>query len=164
MDVQQNFEPDLLIDGYISRMFGPKGAEEYHASLLGRASQPIQWFFILPEFPGIFFATPPPTVQSGQQGWAIDYVTKDTGPVIPQQIWTPRKTADAQRYVYNEQLRPPIFFVHKDRTGLGLSLIDAAGGNCMSLRDADQPAGVGTSTHAQIRINVSYIPKAIARV
>jgi hypothetical protein len=165
MNVQQDFGSDLLIDGYVSNMFGPKGAEDYHASLLGRASQHIQWF-ILPAFPGIFFATPPPMVQSGQQAWAIDYVIKDkdTGPVIPQQIWTPRKSADAQRYVHNEQLRPPIFFVHKDGRGLGLSLIDAAGGNCMSLRDADKPAGVGTTTHAQIRINVSYIPKVIARL
>ncbi|KAH9954548.1 hypothetical protein BC827DRAFT_1143511 [Russula dissimulans] len=75
------------------------------------------------------------------------------GPVIPQQIWAPRKPSDAQRYVYHEQLHPPIFFVHKDGEGLGLPLTDAAAGNCMHLRGAEQAARVGTTTHAQIRIN-----------
>jgi hypothetical protein len=166
MDAQQNFEPDLLIDGYVSRMFGPEDAEKYHASLLGRELRQIQWYTILPEFPGIFFATPPgpPSIESGQQGWAIDCVIKDTGLVIPQQIWAPRKTADAQRYVHNEQLHPPIFFVHKDGRSLGLPLMQASGGNCMSLRGADQPAGLGSSrTHAQIRIKVSYISAFVAR-
>jgi hypothetical protein len=164
MDAQQNFEPDLLIDGYVSRMFGPKDAESYHASLLRREPQHIQWYTILPEFPGIFFATPPPAMESGQQGLAIDYVIKYTGPVIPQRIWAPRKMADAQRYVHNEQLRPPIFFVHRDGRGLGLPLVDASAGNCMSLRSADQPAGLSPSTtHAQIRINVSHSSAFISR-
>jgi hypothetical protein len=67
MDAQQKFEPDLLIDGYISCMFGPQDAEAYYASLLGREPRRIT---IPPEFPGIFFATPPPVarVQSDQQG------------------------------------------------------------------------------------------------
>jgi hypothetical protein len=163
MDAQRDFEPDLLIDGYVSRMFGPKVAESYHASLLGRDPQHIQWYTILPEFPGIFFATPPPVMESDQQGLVIDYVIKDTGLVIPQQIWAPRKMADAQRYVHNEQLRSPIFFVHRDGRSLGLPLMDASGGNCMSLRGANQPAGLSPSTHAQIRINVSYISAFVAR-
>src|SRR5579863_4704988 len=140
-----HFEPELLIDGYISRMFGPQGAQAYHASLLGREPQHLQQYTALPESPGIFFATPPPVIGSNQQSCAIDYVPKDTGPVIPQQIWAPRKTADEQRYVRNEQLRPPIFFVHKDGRSLGIPLTEAAGGNCMSLRGADQPAGVGST-------------------
>ena len=161
MDTQQNFEPDLLIDGYISRTFRPRDAEAYHASLLRREPQHIQWYTILPEFPGIFFATPPAGTEPDQQGWAIDYVIKDTGLVIPQQIWAPRKAADAQRYVH--ELRPPIFFVHRDGRSLGLPLMEASGGNCMSLRGADQLAGLGQSAHAQIRINVSYISAFVAR-
>ena len=156
MDPQQNIQRDLLIDGYISHMFSPRDAETYHSSLLRREPQHIQ-SFIVPQSPGVFFAAPPPGLESDQQGWAIDYVTKDTGMVIPQQIWAPRKLSDAQRYVHHEQLRPPIFFVHRDDRGLGLSLIEAAAGNCMCLRGAEQPAGIGLSTHTQIRINVSYI-------
>ena len=165
MGTQQNFELDLLIDGYISHTFGSRDAETYHASLLGRNVQHIQWYTILPESPGIFFAAPPPppATESDQQRWAIDYAVKDTGLVVPQQIWAPRNSADAQRYVHNEQLRPPVFFVHKDGRSLGLPLIDASGGNCLSLRSADQPAGLGPSSHAQIRINVSYISAFVAR-
>jgi len=152
--------PDLLIDGYLSHMFSPRDAETYHLSLLGRESRPIPWHVILPE--EIFFAAPPPGVEPNQETWAIDYGIKDTGLVIPQQIWTPRKPSDEQRYVHHEQLRPPIFFAQKDGS-LGLPLKAAAAGNCMCLRDAGRVAGVGPSSHAQIRINVSSILPSQAR-
>jgi len=147
---------DLLIDGYLSHMFGPRDAETYHVSLLGRrSSQLIQWHITLPE--GIFVAAPP-AGQESNQDWAIDYAIKDAGVVIPQQIWAPRNQSDAQRYVRHEQLRPPIFFVLRDGESLGLPLRDAAAGNCMGLRGAsEQVASVGRSSHAQIRINVSSI-------
>ena len=152
-------DSDLLIDGYLSQMFSSCDAEKYHISLLGRESHLIQRHVILPE--GNFLATPPPTpppgLESNQEAWAIDYAINDTGRVIPQQIWAPRKPADEQRYVRHEQLRPPIFFVLKDGRSLGLPLIEAAAGDCMRLRDAGQVAGVGPSSHAQIRISVSSI-------
>ena len=94
MDTQQNFEPELLIDGYISRMFGPQAAQAYYVSLLGIEPQHVQHYTAIPESPGIFFATPPPVIGSDQQSWAIDYVIRDTGPVIPQQIWAPRITTN----------------------------------------------------------------------
>jgi len=147
--------PDLLIDGYLSQMFGPLDAEKYHVSLLRRESKPIQWYFILPG--RIFFAAPPSGQESNQEDWPIDYAIKDMGLVIPQQIWTPRKAADAQRYVHHEQLRPPIFFVLNNGANLGLPLKAAAAGDCMSLQGAEEVAGVGPSSHAQIRINVSSI-------
>lgn len=152
--------PDLLIDGYLAHMFSPRDAEKYHLSLLGRESQPISWHVIRPE--EIFFAAPPPVVEPNQETWAIDYATKDTGLVIPQQIWAPRKPSDEQRYVRHGQLRPPIFFALKDGS-LGLPLKAAAAGNCMCLRDADRVAGVGPSSHAQIHINVSSILPSQAR-
>jgi len=142
--------PDLLIDGYLSHMFTPRDAEKYHVSLLRR--EPIQSHFSLPE--RSFFAAPPAGFESNQEAWAIDYAIKDTGVVIPQQIWAPRKAADAQRYVHHEQLRPPIFFVPNDGRSLGLPLRAAVAGNCMSLQGAEQAAGVGPTSHAQIRINV----------
>ena len=149
---------DLLIDGYVSHMFGPRNAEAYFSSLLMREPQHIQWHPIHPE--GIFRAAAPSGLesnQSNQEGWAIDYAIKDTSLVILQQIWTPRKPSDEQRYVHHEQLRPPIFFALNDSTSLGLSLREAAVGNCSCLRGAQQAAHVGPSSHAQIRINVSSI-------
>jgi len=151
----------LFPHGYLSYMFSPLDAEKYHLSLLGKDSKPIPWHVILPE--KIFFAAPPPGVEPNQETWAIDYAMKDTGLVIPQQIWTPRKQSDEQRYVRHEQLRPPIFFALKDGS-LGLPLKVAAAGDCTCLRDANQAARVGPSSHAQIRINVSSNLPSQARV
>ena len=146
--------PDLLVDGYLSHMFGPLDAEMYHTSLLGTSSDLIPRHAMPPE--GIFVAATPPGVESNQGAWEIDYAIKDAGVVIPQQIWSPRNPADAQRYVHHEQMRPPIFFALKDGS-LGLPLTAAAAGNCMYLRGAKQVAAIGQGAHAQIRINVSYI-------
>ena len=146
--------PDLLIDGYLSQMFGPLNAEKYYVSLLKRESKSIQWSFI-PE--RIFFAAPPSGLESNQEAWLIDYAVKDIGWVIPQQLWAPRNAADVRRYVHHEQLRPPTFFVLNDGANLGLPLKAAAAGDCMSLRNAEQAAGVRPSLHTQIRINVSSI-------
>jgi len=157
--------PHLLIDGYLAKMFSPRGAEEYHTSLLRREPQLIQWHAngnVLAS-PHIVFTAPPPGLESDEPEhvWTIDLPTRDTGPVIPQQIWTPRKPSDTQRYVYNEQLElhPPVFFVHRDDEGLGLPVTEAAAGNCMHLRGAEQAARVGSSTHAQIRINWRGYPE-----
>ena len=164
IDSQHSCE-DLLIDGYVSHTFGPRHAETYFCSLLGRESLHIQWHVIIPE--GIFWAATPPGLQSNQdnqEGWAIDYAIKDSGSVIPQQIWAPRKPSDAQRYLHHEQLRPPIFFVQKDGGSLGLSLREAAVGNCSFLRGAQEAAPVGPSSHVQIRINVSSILTFVVRI
>jgi hypothetical protein len=167
MDQQQSIERQLWIDGYLAHMFGPRDAEAYHASLLRREPRFIQWYTNVLESPGIFFAAPPPELESDEpeHDWTIDLAARDipVGPVIPQQIWAPRKPSDAQRYVYHEQLHPPIFFVHKDDEGLGLPLTDAAAGNCMHLRGAEQAARVGTTAHAQIRINVRTLSTLIVR-
>ena len=156
---------ELLIDGYVSHMFCPRDAEAYFSSLLRREPRHIQWHTILPE--GIFCAATPPGLESNQdnqEGWAIDYAIRDTGSVIPQRIWAPRRPSDEQRYVLREQLRPPIFFVQKDGGSLGLSLREAAVGNCSFLRGAQEAAPVGPSSHVQIRINVSSILTFVVRV
>lgn len=158
MDPQQNTQPQLLIDGHIAHMFGPQGAEAYHASLLKRESRFIRWHINVSEFPVIPFAAPPPPgLDSNQDDWVIDYATRDMGQVIPQEIWAPRKQSDAQRFVINEQLRAPIFFIDRNGQSLGLPLKAAAAGDCMRLRGANQTALVGSSNHAQIRINVGSI-------
>ncbi|KAI0247755.1 hypothetical protein BJV78DRAFT_897257 [Lactifluus subvellereus] len=148
----EHVQLQLLIDGYIAHMFGPKDAEGYHVSLLGRESRLINWYTRVSPSLKIFFAAPPHGLDTNQYDWAIDYAISHAGLVIPQQIWAPRNQSDAQRYVHHEQLRPPIFFVRKSGN-LGLPLIEAAAGSCMSLRGADQTAPVGPGAHAQIRIN-----------
>ena len=158
MDQQQNVQRhgDLCIDGYISQMFDPRVADEYHVSLLRREPGQIQLETDVAGT-GAFLATPPPGSTSGQHGWVVDYAVKDTGPVIRQKLWAPKKSSDKLRWVDHEQLHPPIFFIHKNGRDLGLPLKEAAGGNCMRLRGAEEAAPVGSRAHAQIRINVSLI-------
>ena len=149
---------DLLIDGYVSHMFGPRDAEAYF-SLVTNKPQHTLWEIIIPS-EGIFYAPSPFVLGSDQHNhgaWAADYVVKDTDSVVPQHIWTARRPPDELRYVHHGTLRPPIFFAHEDRRSLGLSLRVAAAGNCMCLRGAEQIAPVGPSSHITIRINVSSI-------
>ena len=147
---------DVLIDGYISHMFGPQVADEYYVSLLRREPGQVQWHADVADT-GAFLATPPPGLTSGQHDWVVDYVVKDTGPVIRQKIWAPRKASDKRRWVDHVQLNPPIFFIHDNgQDDLGLPLREAAGGNCMGLRGAEEAVPVGSMAHVQIRINVSF--------
>jgi hypothetical protein len=150
-NVQTAVQRDLFIDGYIAQMFDPQVAEEYH----GREPGHIQLQADVTGT-GAFLATPPPG-PAGQHGWVIDYEVRVRGPVIRQKMWAPRNPSDRLRWVDHEQLHPPIFFIHKNGQDLGLPLQEAAGGNCMCLRGAEEAAPVGTSAHAQIRINVSSI-------
>ncbi|KAI9454484.1 hypothetical protein BJY52DRAFT_725412 [Lactarius psammicola] len=147
--------PQLLIDGYIATTFGPRDTELYHSVLLRRECRLLQ-SYNLTEYPGIFFAMPPlrPDFDSRQQQtpWVIDYTVRNQGTVIKQQIYVPRSQ--------NEFLSPPIFFVHRNGV-LGVPLNRAAGGDCLSLQGASDPARLGAtcSTHAQIRINWhGYLP------
>ena len=143
----------LLVDGYLAHTFGPRDAETYHSILLRRDSR-FLGPYNLPERPEIFFAAsplrldlnpPPPQTQ-----WAIDRAVRYGGTVIQQRIWLAQNQ--------NVFLRPPIFFVHNNGA-LGLSLNQARGGNCVSLRGASYraPFDASCGNHAQIRINVSFV-------
>ena len=156
---QHIFQCDLFIDGYIAQMFGPPDAEAYFAvSLLKREPRHIQWHI---DVTGAFLAAPPPELAGDRDDWVIDYVVRSAGPVIQQRIWAPKKSSDKVRRV---DLDPPIFFIQKNGRDLGLPLVEAAGGNCMSLRGAEEETPVGPSAHAQIRINVSSISAFIVRI
>ena len=145
----------LPLDGYIAHMFTPKDAEMYLVDLLKRAhSSRIQW---RTDVTGAVLAAPPAGLMSDEHDWVIDYAVRDTGPVIQQKIWTPKKMSDKARWVDHEQRNCPIFFIHSNGQDLGLPLIEAAGGNCMCLRGAEEAAPVGRNFHIQIRINVSLI-------
>ena len=139
----------LLVDGCISNMFGPRDAEAYQSTLLRRGAGPLQEYNA-PGYPRTFFAMPSPGPFVNQQTpWVIDYVIGDMGTVVPQKLWSPR--------LRHEFLRPPIFFFRKNEGRLGLPLNQAAGGNCMYLLGASHPAPLGENcgNHAQIRISVS---------
>ena len=151
---EQKIQRDFFIDGYIAHTFGPQDAQEYHDSLLGSEPGQIQFQADVADT-GVFLATPPAGSTSGQHDWVVDHVVKDLGPVIRQKLWTPKKPSDKLRWVDHEQLHPSIFFIHKNGRGLGLRLKEAAGGDCMCLLGAEEAAPVGSSAHAQIRINVS---------
>ena len=153
---------DLFVDSYTAIMFGPRYSTAYQVSLLKkREPGEIQWHV---DATGAFWAQPPPGLAPEQHYWVIDLVARETGPVIPQQIWAPKKVSDKVRRVDHEQLYPPIFFIHKNGQDLGLPLTEAAGGNCMRLRGAELAAPVCSSSHAQIRINVSPISTFIVRI
>ena len=155
IDPQQGCQPrDLVIDGYIAQMFGPQDAEAYFVSLLKRERRHFQWHA---GGMGEFFAAHPDALASDQEDWVIDYAVRSVGPVVQQKIRAPIKTSNKVRRVDYGHLHPPIFFIRDNGLGLGLPLVEAAGGNRILLRGAQEAAPVGTSAHAQIRINVRSI-------
>ena len=86
--------------------------------------------------------------------WILDFVMRDVGTIVPQRLWTPTATSDAQRYG-TVPLNMPIFFVHTDFMTLGLPLSQAAAGACSTLLHARHPAPVGDRHTTFIRIMVS---------
>ncbi|KAI0259451.1 hypothetical protein BC834DRAFT_974254 [Gloeopeniophorella convolvens] len=151
----------LLVDGYIANMFGPLDAQGYHSSLLGVDASQLQIHANVAGWENTFLVTPPtpPNVNPRLHlpPWVLDYALVTRGTVIPQAIWTPTNQADVQRYV--QQLCLPVFFIDRYSGRPGLPLINAAGGDCGSLRGANDPAPVGPGHKAQIRINwPGYVP------
>jgi hypothetical protein len=140
-------------------MFGALGAAQYLTRLLQFDERHLQ--LILQQAPAAIFIIGP-AVQNAQPSnlianrpaWLLDYLWRNYGTVVRQLIWTPASAADAQRFG-NVLLKMPVFFVHHDRTTLGLRLAQAAAGNCEGLLNARSPAPVGNSYTAFIRINVS---------
>jgi hypothetical protein len=94
---------------------------------------------------------------ANRPAWLLDYILRDVGTVVPQRLWAPAATSDAQRYG-TVPLNMPIFFVQKDRTTFGLPLKDAASGKCSALLDTRHPAPVGTCHTTSIRIMASIFP------
>ena len=103
-----------------------------------------------------------PTVQSvhpitylnNQPAWLLDYIVRNVGTVVPQRLWSPLSSTDAQRYA-TVPLHMPIFFVLNGTVGLPLN--QAAAGDCAALLNARQPAPVGDRNTTNIRIMVSIL-------
>jgi hypothetical protein len=123
---------DLRNDGYISRMFGPAGAEQYITHLLRDDYRSLK-SINSPQWPGAFFITnviqnvSPSIHINGWPAWLLDYHIRPSGTVVPQHFWRPNNPSDARRYT-NATLNMPIFFVQHNRVDLGLNLIHAARG------------------------------------
>ncbi len=96
----------------------------------------------------------PITYIGNRPTWLLDYMVRDVGTVVPQSLWTPAATSDAQRYG-TVPLNMPIFFVQRDGMTLGLPLNQAAAGDCSALLNARAPAPVGLCHTTVIRIMVS---------
>jgi hypothetical protein len=68
----------------------------------------------------------------------LDYMLEDVGrlgTVVPQRLWSPTTTADAQRYG-TVPLIMPIFVIQRHRLTLGLPLNQAALRDCSALLNA----------------------------
>ncbi|KAH9961685.1 hypothetical protein BGW80DRAFT_1563974 [Lactifluus volemus] len=131
-------EMDLRIDGYISQMFGPAGADHYITRLLSgfdyQSLEPTN----TPQWPGAFFVTTP-TIQTrnvppfihinGWPAWLVDYQICSSGTVVPQYVWRPNLLTILPTPVATPML-----------------------GNCGMLLDAHVAALVGVCATMRIRI------------
>ena len=152
---------DLCIDGNIAQTFGPERATRYFARLLRvdprtlrptrPQARPHAFFITSPAVKN----TPPSALIDGQPAWLLDYAIRDVGTVVPQHIWSVHHPSDDQRHYKNVPLNMPIFFVHNDRVTLGLPLLRAAAGDCMTLLGVGAAPLVGDCSTTYIRINVS---------
>ncbi|KAH9166322.1 hypothetical protein EDB89DRAFT_1910744 [Lactarius sanguifluus] len=151
---------ELLVDGYISRAFNPRSAEEYFSHLL-KTNNWTELISSSPSGSGMVFLIrgasrplrPPPfMVRNGVPLWLLDYNIEHTGTVVPQTLWAPYHRNDFKQHVEDADLQLPIFFIHGNGS-LGLSLDDAANGRCRTLRDANAHSQLGGKTTTHIRIS-----------
>jgi hypothetical protein len=152
----------LYTDGYIACMIGPGRAPRYFSQLLRVNEHTFQlivsngiFLLLHPAVPNVH----PITHIGNRPAWLLDYMLQNVGTVIPQRLWSPTTTSDAQRYG-TVPLNMPIFFVQRDRTTLGLPLNLASSGNCSALVNARHPAPVGPISTLFVRIMVSRSPKS----
>jgi len=142
----------LLVDGYISKGFGPSQAERHFHCVLktntiaARQSGGNGDYFVVTSIP--------PYIQSqfpNQHAWVLDRRVMNAGTVVPQTLWIPFTVADRRRHVQNAELQMPIFFLHMDGR-LGLPLEAAVSGRCHSLLNAQYFAPLGRQTTTHIRV------------
>jgi len=140
----------VLVDGYVSKSYGPKEAERYFQSLLKSNSVPDSCrdghSFVVTSVPH-HIRTQFPT----QNAWVLDRGVMGPGTVVPQILWTPQTITDRRQHVAEAQLQLPIFFVHTNGS-LGLSLETAISGRCHNLVHAQYCAPLGPQTTTHIRI------------
>ncbi|KAI0298549.1 hypothetical protein BC826DRAFT_105406 [Russula brevipes] len=146
----------VLVDGYISRSFGPRQAEQYFCCLQktpGVSSHPASYYQGRESL--FFYAASVPrhiSVQyPGRSNWVLDRGFVAKGTVVPQTLWAPHTMTDKRQHVTDAELQMPIYFEGGDGI-LGLSLEAAASGRCHGLVDAQAfaPLGLKSTTHFRI--------------
>ena len=150
----------MYTHGYIAQTLEPFDAAQYFTRLFHMDERSLRPTF--PQgWPNAFFITSPvvhnaaPAIYVGNRpAWLLDYVLQNNGTVVPQRIWSPGTPSDSLHY-NKVSLNMPIFFVNNDRKRLGLRVVDAAAGDCMSLLNARATAPVGNCYTTSIRIKVS---------
>ncbi|KAI0060993.1 hypothetical protein BV25DRAFT_821259 [Artomyces pyxidatus] len=164
--------PDPFLDGYISNMFGPNGAEFYFSCLLKVPARSLNAVNNIHNWPGAYFVTHAPSPNPQPQAviqqqylFLLDYaVMSGLGTVVPQTIWIPSTQQDWVRHVRDAILEMPIFFVHNDGA-LGISVVNASAGNSLTLRGINNELRIGPSrTQAQLRMNWPGYPEQSRRI
>jgi hypothetical protein len=158
-------QTDLLVDGFISRTFGSRDTEKYLNLLLQepRSSNFLQRCRILCGKGAWYITRNSNLVQGLSPGFLpqavslLDYIVTDNGTVVPQIRWTPHTVTDIRQHVEEAVLQLPIFFVNRNG-GLGFRLPDTLRGCDRELRNAYDPASLGSKSTTHIRINVSRCP------
>jgi len=145
-------------NGFLVRMFGQRDAAFFIESLLKMNAADVRVVGNVPGWSNALMVQRPSThdaryaaVANNHQLWLLDFVPQPTGPVVPQQMWTPPNQSDWRRYVEQANLRMPVFFVQNNGI-IGLPLARATIGDTASLRGADGPAPLGGGHSTQIRI------------
>lgn len=149
----------LLVDGYISRTFNSRAAEEYFFRLLKRNHMPAYGVLTHPGVESRLFivdsASPHPSIRplSESQRVVLDRSLMAMGTVVPQAMWVPLTVEDKRRLVGEAELQVPIFFEGADGK-LGLSLEACAAGRCDGLANGQEVARLGQRPIINIRITV----------
>jgi hypothetical protein len=133
---------DIMVDGSISYMFGPRDAEIYFGHLLKGGIRRSQLCWNVPTCPGGCFTSQnvldaiaetssssichkrvePPKAR------LLDYDVRNLeGTVVPQALWSPQSQGAVNKYVLGATLQFPIFFVRQD-CAVGLALHEAVEG------------------------------------
>jgi hypothetical protein len=153
---------DILIDGSLSYMFGPRISGWYFEHLLkgGIRKSLLQWD--VPGWPGACFTSQASESEMGSTRHGhqpaparlLDYDVRGMGgSIVPQALWGPRGKSAKKKYVLDANLQWPVFFVRKDHT-VGLRLQEAVEGPRRALLEAQTHAPLGGRSTLHVRIKV----------
>jgi hypothetical protein len=156
---------DILVDGSISYMFGPRAAEGYFGYLLKGSIRRSQLCWDVPTWPGACL-TSQSVLNSiaetsnnichkrvGPKARLLDYDVRNLeGTVVPQTLWCPQSQGAMNKYVLDAPLQFPIFFVRQDRA-VGLALHEAVEGP-REVLGAQTYAPLGGQSTLHVRIQV----------
>jgi hypothetical protein len=166
---------DILVDGSISYMFGPRAAEVYFGYLLKGSIRRSQLCWDVPTWPGACFTSqgvPNATAETssstchkraivgpcvstmvGPKARLLDYDVRNLeGTVVPQVLWSPQSQGAINKYVLDATLQFPIFFVRQDRA-VGIALREAVEGS-REVLGAQTYAPLGGQSTLHVRIQV----------